>query len=221
VPACPKPIQETKQKRGYSSLKQKTPLRPKVNQKKKEISELKTEFLSAHNRTPSRKERAEFPQKVVKELIEEAGGRCQCSCGRPDNETHHVMPRTRDGRGVKTNGMRVNSICNTRFHDNEEELQKWIAIYTEKYGQYFWYDEQDWEDYYKKQEQIKAQEQMEREFVESFKTISQMVVQITGRETSAVENRLIRKIAGNKDDLQAFATLLKDIYISSENKHVI
>lgn len=83
MPACPKPIREPKPKKTYSSLQQKVPLRPKVNKKKKETN-MKKKTLFPHNRTPSRKDRAEFPTKVVKELTEEAEGRCQCGCGRPD-----------------------------------------------------------------------------------------------------------------------------------------
>lgn len=217
MPAVPKPVSKPKEKNKYSSLQQKTPLKAKPKTKKptrskpKQVADWKKDILSHHNSTPNRKDRAEFPAKVVKELKEEVGEFCQCGCGRIANETHHVMPRTRDGRGVKTNGMRVNTICNRRFHDNEEELQYWIKVYKKRYGDYFWYDEQEWEEHRRREQEIKMKEQREKELINSYKPIVQILKNSTDREPTAEEMNLLRRIASNNKDAEILLALVKDI----------
>lgn len=110
-------------------------------------------ILKHHKRGSSRASRAKFLTKVVQQLKKEAHGRCQCGCGRADEETHHVMPRTRGGRGVISNGMRVAHECNQRMHSNEEELQHWISVYKDRFGPNFWWDKLDWETHWKGGEQ--------------------------------------------------------------------
>jgi hypothetical protein len=220
MPAVPKPKSKAKDKKSGSSLKQKKPLKAKVqpyktkDKKKKDspLSELKKMTLSQHNHTPSRKDRGDFPEEVVRELKEEANGLCACGCSRPDNETHHVMPRTRDGRGVKTNGMRVNTICNQRFHDNEEELQYWIEVYRKRNGDFFWYDEQDWIDHRIRERQQKRLEQQEKELVESYMPITLVMEDTLGRKPTPEEARLLRKIANNKNDIRVLVDLIKNLH---------
>lgn len=211
MPACPKPKRAPKEAKSRSSLRQKTPLRQKANKLPKETASWRKQILSHHSRTSSRADRAEFPPNIVRELIAEAGGRCQCGCGRPDNETHHVMPRTRGGRGVRSNGMRVNSVCNQRFHDNEEELQHWISVYTKRHGEFFWYDELDWEDHRRKQGFQAERQRREKELLETIAPVTLLVERVAGRKLLPSENRLIRDIARNKDNLQILASLVEDI----------
>ncbi|MCA1064387.1 HNH endonuclease (plasmid) [Rossellomorea sp. AcN35-11] len=216
MPAVPKPTSKPKEKNNGSSLRQKKPLKAKVQpyktkeKKKKEspLSELKKLTLSQHNHMPTRKDRGDFPEEIVRELKDRADGCCECGCSRPDNETHHVMPRTRDGRGVKTNGMRVNTICNQRFHDNEDELQYWIEVYRERHGEFFWYDEQDWIDHKIRERQEKRIAQQEQELVESYMPITLVIESALGRNPTMDETRLFRKIANNKKDIQTLVDLI-------------
>lgn len=177
--------------------------------KKKEIAPWRQNILSHHKSNPSRSERAEFPLKVVQELIKEAGGRCQCGCGRPDTETHHVMPRTRDGRGVKTNGMRVNGICNQRFHANEEELQHWINVYTERHGPYFWYDDQDWEEYRRREDAELQEAAAQRLKEERLEPVMTLLSSAAGRQLRAKEKRLIESLPDKQ--MNVLADLITDV----------
>ncbi|MFB6472994.1 HNH endonuclease [Paenibacillus glucanolyticus] len=177
--------------------------------KKKEIAPWRQNILSHHKGRPSRADRAEFPASVVKELIEEAGGLCQCGCGRPDTETHHVMPRTRDGRGVKTNGMRVNGVCNQRFHANEEELQHWINVYTGRYGPYFWYDDQDWEEYRRREDAELQSAEAQRLKEERLEPVMTLLSSAAGRQLRAKEKRLIESLPDKQ--MNVLADLMTDV----------
>lgn len=181
--------------------------------KKKEIQDWRKNILAHHNHTPTRADRAEFPRKVIEELIEEAGGLCQCGCGRVDEETHHVMPRGRNGRGVKTNGMRLNKICHRRIQTSEKELQHWILIYRTRHGNYFWYDEEDWEQHRRKQAEQKRVEIEKRLKLERVEPILEMMSTAAGRGLRAKERRLIESIA--EKDTATFAKLIRDVVSSS------
>jgi hypothetical protein len=198
----PKPVRELKEKNTYNSLQQR-------KKEKKPLPEWKQNLFAHHESKPSRSDRAEFPKEVVAELIQEANGLCQCGCGRPDTETHHVMPRTRGGRGVKSNGMRVNGICNQRFHANEEELQHWIEIHRKKYGDHFWFDEQDWEEYNRKQAADLEVERDKQAREEQLDPIVNLLSIAAGRALKAKEMRLIGGM--NEKDIAVFAKLMYDV----------
>lgn len=111
--------------------------------KKKEVSAWKKEILKHHKKNKPRSQRAEFPLYVVAELIKESGGLCQvCNVSR-GTQTHHIMPRSRSGRGVKENGLRVCNYCHNMIHEKNSVLNKYIDLQREKYGDHFWYDELD------------------------------------------------------------------------------
>lgn len=142
-------------------------------------------------------------------MIEEAGGQCQCGCGKPDQETHHVMPRARDGRGVKTNGMRVNKECHIRIQRNEEELQHWILIYRTRHGSHFWYDDEDWEQHNRKmaeQERLVAEERARTERVEP---LIQLISSAAHRGLRAKEKRLIESLSDK--DAATLTNLMRDV----------
>ncbi|OKP81603.1 hypothetical protein A3842_11015 [Paenibacillus sp. P3E] len=111
--------------------------------KKKEVSELKKGFLKHHKKNKTRSQRAEFPLSVVAELIKESGGLCQVCHVSRGTQTHHIMPRSRSGRGVKENGLRVCNYCHNMIHEKNSILNKYIDLQREKYGDNFWYDELD------------------------------------------------------------------------------
>lgn len=180
-----------------------------VKKKKKEIQPWRKQILAHHNHTPTRADRAEFPHDVVKELIAEADGKCQCGCGQPDHETHHVMPRGRSGRGVKTNGMRLNSNCHRRIQDDEKELQKWILVYRTRHGNYFWYDAQDWEEHNRRQAELKRAETEERIKRERVEPILELISTSTGRRLKAQEKRFIESLSDK--DSKTFGELVKDV----------
>ncbi|EJW14253.1 HNH endonuclease [Paenibacillus alvei] len=184
-----------------------------VKKKKKEIQPWRKQILAHHQHTPTRADRAEFPHDVVKELIEEADGICQCGCGRPDDDTHHVMPRGRGGRGVKTNGMRVNRFCHTRIQDNEEELQKWILIYRTRHGNHFWFDEQDWEEHNRRQAELKKAEIEERLKMKRVEPIMELLSTAAGRRLKAQEKRFIESLS--EKNAITFGELMKDIVSAS------
>ncbi|MCY9593751.1 HNH endonuclease [Paenibacillus chitinolyticus] len=174
--------------------------------KRKEVAPWRQGITAHHNRRPSKADRAEFPTTVIKELIQEADGRCQCCGLLPDTTTHHVMPRGRGGRGVKTNGMRLNGVCHDRIQTNEEELQYWISEWTRRYGPYFWYDAQDFEELEKR----KAKEFQMHEQAERLQPVMELLSNATGRKLKPSERRLVHEIGAKPDRLMVFQQLLQD-----------
>lgn len=68
--------------------------------------------------------------------------RCQM-CGGRATQIHHVMPRSRQGRGVYTNAMAVCNDCHSRIHKDNDLLDYWINLYAERYGPDFYKDRWD------------------------------------------------------------------------------
>lgn len=93
-------------------------------------------------RVPKRSQRNNFPKSVRREAYERDGRRCQ-QCGGVGTEIHHCMPKGRGGRGVLTNALTLCSPCHRRVHDDNELLDYWINVYTDRYGDGFWKDEWD------------------------------------------------------------------------------
>jgi hypothetical protein len=190
----------------------KVPKQWKPGQKqKKEIAPWRKDILSSHLPKPSTKDRAEFPRHVVEELIAEAGGKCQCCKIRPDTSTHHVQPRAagRGGRGVKNNGMRLCIICHDQIQTNEEELQYWINEYEIKYGPRFWFDEQDWEEWNKKQAAVDQTEQRKQIQTERIEPIIELLSIASGRTLKAKELKLLD--AMNESQIATFVKLMQDV----------
>lgn len=181
----------------------------RLGKAKKVVSEHKKQILSHHQRKPSRADRADFPRQVVAELIREADGQCQCGCGRPDDTTHHVMPRGRDGRGVKTNGMRLNGLCHDRIQTDEERLQHWISVWERKYGPYFWYDEEDWQRHNWRLAAEQEKAEAERLLYVKIQSAVNVIVSSTGRELAKREAVLLAGLSGS--DLAVLVNLLKDV----------
>lgn len=89
-----------------------------------------------------KKDRAEFPQKVRDQIIEDQNGQCYL-CGSSTKYIHHVKPRGRGGRGVRTNGMLACVNChNPKIHDIGM-VDHYIALWEKIHGPNFWMDEED------------------------------------------------------------------------------
>lgn len=182
---------------------------PKKKKEKKPVSEWKIDILSHHHSNPSKAERAEFPTSVIRELIAETEGRCQCGCGQEASTTHHVYPRGRGGRGVKTNAMRLHGICHDRIQTNDEELKEWITFYEDLHGEHFWFDEKDWEEYNRKQSITKNVEFERIQRMERINPIVTLLSSASGRELKAAE---IRLLDGMDDrEISVFAKMMADV----------
>ncbi|WP_025718397.1 hypothetical protein [Paenibacillus sp. 1-18] len=196
-----KPEKKVKEKKSYSSLGQR-------KKSKKSIPEWKKDIFAHHQSRPSRADRAEFPLEVISELIDETQGLCQCGCGRKSTQTHHVMPRGRSGRGVKTNAMRVCDTCHDRIQTNEEELQGWISTYSLIHGPRFWFDEQDWEEFNRKQAAQERLEAQKQERLDSIKPVMELLATAAGRSLKSKEIRLLESM--DTKQMSVFGIMISD-----------
>ncbi|RKN86775.1 HNH endonuclease [Paenibacillus ginsengarvi] len=179
-----------------------------AKKRKKEVAPWRQGILDHHQDRPSSADRGEFPRKVITELIEEAKGQCQSCRSAQDTTTHHVWPRGRKGRGVKQNGLRLCWPCHDRIQTSPEELQHWIDIYRQRYGERFWYDEQDWEEYNRKQAAEQAEEEVKRQQSERVEPVVSLLTAAAGRRLKKKELQYIVSI--NERDLATLAGLLRD-----------
>jgi len=212
----PKPVKKEKDKTPYNSLQ------GGRKKEKKPVPEWKQGILAHHHDRPSKADRGEFPRKVISELIEEAGGACQSCRNNPDTTTHHVMPRGRStspGRGVKTNGLRLCWQCHDRIQTNEEELQQWINYFGLKYGPRFWYDEQDWEEYNRKQTAIKEAEEEQKQRLEQLSPIVNLLTVAANRKLKAAEVRLLDGL--DDREMAVFAKLMSDVVGSASTTNKV
>lgn len=98
---------------------------------------------SYKRRKPTRKQRNNFSSKIRLQILERDGEVCK-ECGhRKATQIHHVMPRSRGGRGVETNGLPLCHECHTQIHMNAELMTKWQEIYEQRYGLDYFKDEWD------------------------------------------------------------------------------
>ncbi|MNW51778.1 hypothetical protein D3C74_292710 [compost metagenome] len=196
-----KPEKKPKQKKAYSSLGQR-------KKDKKPVPEWKKDILSHHQSRPNTKERGEFPKDVIAKLIADSNGICECCKAAEATTTHHVYPRGRKGRGVKTNGLRLCWPCHDRIQINEELLQFWISVFRDKYGDYFWFDEQDWEEHNRKLAARQRVEFDKNERLESIKPVIELITSAAGRTLKAREVRLLE--AMDDKEMLVFTNMISD-----------
>lgn len=178
---------------------------------RKQLPEWKQNLFPDHKPGKSSADRAEFPPKVLAELIAEAEGLCQHCKTAPDTTTHHVWPRGRGhnrGRGVKTNGLRVCGPCHDTIQTDEELLQYWISVYRAKYGDYFWYDEQDWEEHNRKVALLEQAEREQEARRREIEPVADLLTTAAGRPLRARELRLIESF--DRKTLDVFTGMLRD-----------
>ncbi|MFB6364501.1 hypothetical protein ACFCP7_10605 [Paenibacillus elgii] len=108
------------------------------------------------------------------------------------------MPRGRSGRGVKTNGMRLSGECHDRIQIDESELQHWIREWEQRYGPYFWYDEQDWAEHAKRieAEREAAAKQQERDQIA--KCLVEIVTSWRGQALTKKHARIIDQLVAHE-----------------------
>lgn len=204
-----KPEKQVKEKNNYNSLHHR---KPKI---RKEVPEWKKDILSHHSSRPNTKERGEFPREVIAELIEESGSICQHCKASEATTTHHVMPRGRKGRGVKTNGLRLCWTCHDTIQIDEELLQYWISVYRDKYGEHFWYDEQDWEEFNHKQAAVKAEEEEKKERLNQIKPVIELITMAAGRSLKAKELRLLEGF--DEKEMTVFSSMISDVLTAGQS----
>lgn len=93
-------------------------------------------------RAPKRGERGKFNKETRDRIIERDGGKCR-ECGAIGTEIHHVLYKSRGGRGVFTNGLLLCQLCHKRVHANAELSNKWVARFIDEYGDDFYQDKWD------------------------------------------------------------------------------
>ncbi|MEC0170842.1 HNH endonuclease [Paenibacillus graminis] len=179
-----KPEKTVKEKKTYNSLRSNKP------KAKKEIPEWKKDLLAHHKSGQSSKDRCDFSN--VAELIAEQGEVCPCCKSAASNTTHHVWPRDRKGRGVKTNGLRVCWPCHDKIQITDELLQYWISVYREKYGDHFWFDEKDWDEFNHKLAVQQQKEQEKRQRENHIQPVVNLLAAVAGRSLKAKEVRLLQ-----------------------------
>lgn len=197
-----KPEKQVKEKKSYCSLHQ------QKTKAKKEVPEWKKDILAHHQKGKSSKDRGEFNDDVLAEIIAESNGICPICKSANSDTTHHVMPRGRKGRGVKTNGLRLCWPCHDAVQTNEEALQYWISVFRDKYGDHFWFDEKDWEEFNHKKniQQQKEREKQERQ--NQIKPVVDLLTAAAGRNLKSNELRLLQSFEDR--DMAVFASMMAD-----------
>lgn len=205
----PKPVRKEKEKKPYNSLQSR-------KKERKPLPEWKQHLFNHHESKPSKADRAEFTIAVVKAAIERSGGICEYCRQRPCTSTHHVVGRGRSGRGVLSNAFRACGICHMEIEGSEDKKQELISLYRQRYGDRFWFDERDWEEYNRKQAADLEVEHDKKARVDQLEPIMSLLSIAAGRELKAKETRLI----GGMDDKQIsiFAKLMQDVIGSGLNQ---
>ncbi|WP_342409850.1 HNH endonuclease [Paenibacillus sp. FSL R10-2778] len=177
---------------------------------KKEVSPLKQKIFADHKPGKNTADRGEFLPSIVKELIDETDGICQHCLSVPGTTTHHVWPRGRGrkGRGVKTNGIRFCGPCHDIVQTTPELLQYWIDVFRERHGEYFWFDEQDWDEHNHKLNKQMELEKVKEERLQQIEPIVDLIATAAGRDLRVKEIRLLESL--ETKDLNTFTGMFTD-----------
>jgi 5-methylcytosine-specific restriction endonuclease McrA len=197
----PKPERKTKTKSNGFQRKE-----------KKEIAPWRQGILSHHKSKPSKADRAEFLPAVVKEATERSKGICQYCKEARCATTHHVMSRGRSGRGVITNAYRVCGNCHINIEGSEERKQEIITLYQQLYGNHFYFDDQDHDEYSRRKATERDIEQEQLRASERLEPVEAIVAAASGRKLKAKE----RKWLSGMDDkgILLFSQMLAEVAAS-------
>lgn len=202
----PKPKKKEKENKSYNSLQRKKP--------KKEIAPWRKDILSSHQPKPSKADRAEFSREIVQAAIERSGGKCQRCKVNVCTTTHHVWGRGRGGRGVLSNAYRACGVCHIEIESNNNLKEEIIEQYRQLYGDYFYFDDQDWEEFNRKQAAIKAAEDEKKERLNQIKPIVELITTAAGRSLKAKELRLLEGF--DEREMTVFASMISDVVAASQ-----
>jgi len=93
-------------------------------------------------RKPTRRERGSFNKVTRDKIIDRDDGLCRV-CKGLGTQHHHVMPKSRGGRGVFTNGLLVCQSCHADIHAHNDKLEHWQRQFEIAYGSDYYKDEWD------------------------------------------------------------------------------
>jgi hypothetical protein len=101
---------------------------------------------TSNRRVKKTGERSKFSKMVRDAVKEKYNGQCAI-CGNRAFHVHHVMPRSRGGRNVFTNGLLLCAACHKAVHEENKLLKYWINQFKDMYGKNFYKDREDliWE----------------------------------------------------------------------------
>lgn len=182
----PKPERKPKEKRG---------LQQRGKKPKKELNEQKKALFAPYERKPGKADRAEFPREVIAAAMERSGGICQRCKANKCTTTHHVWGRGRSGRGVLSNAFRACGVCHIEIESNDELKQEIIAQYRELYGDRFYFDIQDWEEYNRKRDAAEAEEVLRRQRLEELAPLMQILKDSVGRPLRPDEKKFVHGLS--------------------------
>ena len=102
----------------------------------------------SHNRrVKKRGDRSKFSKMVRDEIKKKYDNKC-AMCFKQACHVHHVMPRSRGGRNVITNGLLLCNSCHKEVHADDRLLRNWIEQFRKEYGPLFFMDKEDLESKY-------------------------------------------------------------------------
>jgi HNH endonuclease len=93
-------------------------------------------------RVKKRGDRSKF-SKMVRDAVKEHFNHQCAMCSKRACHVHHVMPRSRGGRNVFTNGLLLCNDCHKKVHADNKLLKYWIDKFKEMYGKNFYKDRED------------------------------------------------------------------------------
>jgi hypothetical protein len=108
-----------------------------------------------------------------------------------------------------SNAYRVCGTCHIEIEGDEEKKQEIIALYELKFGEHFYFDEQDFNELALKKASEDEAENAKLMRTEQLEPIVELLTVATGRTLKAKELRLLDKLGVN--DMAIFAKLMSDV----------
>lgn len=92
---------------------------------------------------PKRADRNKFSQQAREYILQRDNNTCRVCCVSQATQIHHVMYRSRGGRGVKTNGLSICNKCHHKIHKDANLSQYWQDKFSVAYGSNYYKDQWD------------------------------------------------------------------------------
>ncbi|OME73441.1 hypothetical protein BSK65_04880 [Paenibacillus odorifer] len=172
------------------------------------MPEWKKNLLADHKPGKNSSQRNEFPDSVIKAAIERSKGICQF-CKRVRCETtHHVFGCGRGGLGVLSNAYSACGNCHINIEANDELKSAIIEEYRILYGEYFWFDEQDWDEHNHKLNKQLELEKAKEERLQKIEPLADLIITAAGRDLRAKEIRFLESL--ETKDLKTFTAMFTE-----------